>query len=182
MGDAAMSDPPSPTAVDATPEIVAGDEQHEVPIDVERWARLAADVLRAEGRRRGELTLTFVDRDEIAALNAEHMGVEGPTDVLAFPLDDEPPAGDDLVGPAPVLLGDVVICPSVAATQAPAHAGTLDDELALLTVHGVLHVVGHDHADPSEAAAMRSRERELLEAHHWRGEAPAGFRPDEPSS
>ena len=76
----------------------------------------------------------------------------------------------------PVLLGDVVVCPAVAADQAADHAGTLDDELALLVVHGVLHVLGHDHAEPGEATIMRRRELELLERLHWAGPAPAGFR------
>ena len=62
-----------------------------------------------------------------------------------------------------MLLGDVVVCPAVAAEQAPTHAGTLDDELALLVVHGVLHVLGHDHAEPDETATMRARELELLD-------------------
>ena len=76
----------------------------------------------------------------------------------------------------PVLLGDVVICPDVARAQAPSHAGTLDDELALLVVHGVLHVLGHDHAEADEAEAMRAKELELLVAHHWGGPPPADFR------
>ena len=76
----------------------------------------------------------------------------------------------------PVLLGDVVVCPEVAAAQAPEHAGTLDDELALLVVHGVLHVLGHDHAELDEATTMRERERAHLEAHHWAHSAPPGFR------
>ncbi len=80
----------------------------------------------------------------------------------------------------PVLLGDVVVCPAVAAQQAESHAGTLDDELALLVVHGVLHVLGHDHAEPDEAVHMRAREVELLQLHHWHGEPPPGFR-QEPS-
>ena len=70
----------------------------------------------------------------------------------------------------------MVLCPAVAARQASEHAGTLDDELALLVVHGVLHVLGHDHAEPEQAERMRARERELLEAHHWGGPAPAAFR------
>jgi probable rRNA maturation factor len=78
-----------------------------------------------------------------------------------------------------VLLGDVVVCPSVAAEAAPTHAGTLDDELALLVVHGILHVFGHDHAQPDETRAMREREVELLVAHHWHGPAPTGFRQDQ---
>lgn len=167
-----MDDPSSPNGVDtgASLAVVVGDEQSAVVIDADRWAALARSCLAAEGCV-GELTLTFVDRDEIAALNAEHMGVDGPTDVLSFPLD---PFGDG--GPGPSLVGDVVVCPEVAAAAAPTHAGTVDDELALLVVHGVLHVAGHDHADPDEARRMRARERELLEAFHWAGSAPAGFR------
>jgi probable rRNA maturation factor len=143
-------------------------------IECARWQSLAADVLRAEGVT-GELTLTFVDRSEIAELNAAHMGEDGPTDVLSFPLDDEP------VADVPTLLGDVVVSPAVAADQCPTHAGTLDDELALLVVHGILHVLGYDHAAPEEDAAMRARELEHLVALHWGGPAPAGFRRDHPA-
>lgn len=167
-----MGDPSSPTG--AVPgrsvSVVVSDEQHEVPVDADRWATLAAAALESEGCV-GELTLTFVDRDEMTALNQEHMGQPGPTDVLSFPLD---PFGAD--GPGPSLIGDVVICPAVAAESAPGHAGTVDDELALLTVHGVLHIVGHDHALPDETSRMRSRELELLELHHFDGPAPVGFR------
>lgn len=182
-----MNEPPSPSVGADSVTVVGADEQSAVDVDVERWCRLARDVLVTEGVA-GELTLTFVDRDEMAELNAEHLGGEGPTDVLSFPLDAAPNGSGDAGGAddpgavessgdgPPVLLGDVVVCPEVAAAQAPEHAGTLDDELALLVVHGVLHVLGHDHADPDEAAVMRARERTLLEAHHWRGPAPAGFR------
>ena len=68
----------------------------------------------------------------------------------------------------PLLLGDVVVCPAVAARNAPSHAGTYDDELALLIVHGILHVLGHDHAEPEETAVMQERERSLLEQFHRR--------------
>ena len=139
------------------------------PIDLERWTRLAESAAVDEGGV-GELTLAFVDRDEIAELNAVHMGHEGPTDVLSFPMDDEPQPG------VPILLGDIVVCPDVAAAQCTEHAGTIDDELALLIVHGVLHVLGHDHADVDETTVMRAREIELLCRHHWRGPAPSGFR------
>jgi probable rRNA maturation factor len=70
----------------------------------------------------------------------------------------------------------VVISPAVAAGQFAEHAGTFDDEIALLVVHGVLHVLGFDHAEADEAAVMRRRELELLEAHCWGGSAPVGFR------
>jgi probable rRNA maturation factor len=167
-----MADPSSPTDVDSSVDVVVSDEQTDVDVDADRYARLARDVLRSEGCR-GELTLTFVDRDEIASLNREHMGVVGPTDVLSFPLDT--PGSEPRVVAEPVLLGDVVICPAVAAAAAPDHAGSVDDELALLTVHGVLHVIGHDHAEPGEALEMRRRELDLLRRHHWHGPEPAGF-------
>ena len=232
-----MNEPPSPTVGAEAVTVVGADEQTAVDVDVDRWSRLAHAVLVAEGAV-GELTLTFVDEAEIADLNAEHLGMSGPTDVLSFPLDAavvdaaaeapggagvpepsspserrrpaafdaaaEAPGGAGVpepvstserrgpVGPesdaaaeaprgagVPVLLGDVVVCPAVAAVQAPSHAGTLDDELALLVVHGILHVLGHDHAEPAETVRMRARERELLEAHHWHGPATAGFRQDQ---
>jgi probable rRNA maturation factor len=156
------------------PTVVVADERSdddspEVVVDVDRWHRLASEVL-ADCGVTGELTLSFVDRDDIAELNVEHMGVSGPTDVLSFPMDDEPLAG------VPTLLGDVVISPAVAGGQYADHAGTIDDELALLVIHGILHVLGHDHAEPDETAVMRSRELDLLERFHWGGEAPTGFR------
>ena len=151
--------------------VVAADarEQPEPELDIDRWALLAEAAATHEGGI-GELTVTFIDADEMAALNREHMGQPGPTDVLSFPMDDDPVPG------VPTLLGDVVICLDVAIAQAPDHAGTVDDEIALLVVHGVLHVLGHDHALDDEAALMRERELALLSEFHWHGPAPAGFR------
>jgi probable rRNA maturation factor len=163
-------------------EVHGADEQSDQPVEVARWVDLAAAALHAEGvRGEAELSLLFVDETTIAELNARFMGVEGPTDVLAFPIDDPvdpgryPDAGSTgpdrdppEVSELPLLLGDVVICPAVAARQAPQHAGSYDDELALLVVHGVLHVLGHDHADPDEAVAMQARERDLLDRFHHR--------------
>ena len=180
---------------DGDVEVFVADEQHDHPVDVARWATLAESVLTAEGvTGDAELSVLFVDEAAIADLNQRFMGHDGPTDVLAFPIDDDvvelgraPDASAS--GPdrppldpndAPLLLGDVVICPSVAARQASEHAGTVDDELALLVVHGVLHVLGHDHADEEERTVMRARELELLQAHHWRGPVPAGFRQEQP--
>jgi probable rRNA maturation factor len=154
--------------------VVVADEQDDVEIDVDRWAALARAVLLDEGYV-GELTLNFVDRDDIAALNAEQRGVEGPTDVLSFPLDGDLDPADLPVAGLPILLGDVVICPAVAAGAAPDHAGSLDDELALLVVHGVLHVLGHDHAEPDDTERMQARELHHLENWHWDGPAPQGF-------
>ena len=163
----------SPQPAAAVSVVVAdersADDSPGVSVDVPRWHRLALDVL-TDSEATGELTLSFVDRNDIAELNLEHMGKPGPTDVLSFPMDDEPMTG------VPMLLGDVVISPAVAAAQFADHAGTLDDEFALLVVHGILHVLGHDHAEPDEAAEMRSRELALLERFHWRGDAPTAFR------
>jgi len=164
------------------------DEQEDQPVDVGRWVRLAEDVLAAEKvTRDSELSLLFVDEVAMAELNERHMGAPGPTDVLAFPIDDdaiEPGRWPDnsTAGPdrpaleldeLPSLLGDVVVCPSVAARQArehggPLHDGTVEDEIALLVVHGILHVLGMDHAEPEETAAMQAKERSLLERFHRR--------------
>ncbi len=179
-----MGEPPSPTLTAGGPEggrvsgtvVVGADEQADIAVDLDRWCGLAQAVLDDDGRV-GELTLTFVDRGEINALNADHLGHDGPTDVLSFPLDDAPDRTHDDV---PVLLGDVVVCPAVAAEQSTGHAGTLDDELALLVVHGVLHVLGHDHEDDDERRLMQDRELELLQRHHWGGPAPVGFRQEHP--
>ena len=75
----------------------------------------------------------------------------------------------------PLLLGDIVICPEVAVEQAPTHAGTVEDEMALLVVHGVLHILGWDHDTVDKTVAMQAREREILTAHHWNGEVPPTF-------
>jgi probable rRNA maturation factor len=197
-----MADPARPRLAgparvggDGEVEVFVADEQSEVELDTARWARLAAGVLAAEGvRGHAELSLLFVRADDISALNREFLDHDGPTDVLAFPIDGELVEVDDGPEPRrrgpdrpppdpgelPLLLGDVVVCPEVAASQAGEHAGTLDDELALLVVHGVLHVLGHDHAEPQEMARMRAREVELLQALHWNGPPPAGFRQDQP--
>ena len=178
---------------DGQPEVFVADEQSDIALDAARWGALAEAVLVAEGVRGGaELSVLFVDEPSIAELNERFMDHVGPTDVLAFPIDadavwavhDPLASGPDRSDPdpdeIPLLLGDVVVCPAVAARNAPEHAGTVDDEIALLVVHGVLHVLGRDHADPEEAAEMRARERALLEEHHWRAPAPAGFRQEQP--
>ena len=178
------------TGGDGIPEVWVSDEQDAETVDITGARSLALATLAAEGvRGRCELSLFFVDEETIAGMNAEHMGKSGPTDVLSFPLDgvemveaqgpgaatrgpDRPhPDHDDM----PLLLGDVMVCPSVARAQCASHAGTFEDEIALLVVHGVLHVLGHDHVEPEETARMRSREMEILMAHHWGGPAPAGF-------
>jgi probable rRNA maturation factor len=119
--------------------------------DVARLQRLALHVL-AEQRvpEAMELSILLVDRAAIAELNAQHLGETGPTDVLAFPIDRP---GETLAG-EPSMLGDVVLCPEVAAEQAGEHGHSLDAELDLLLVHGILHLLGHDHAQAGERRAM----------------------------
>ncbi|MBW8824864.1 MAG: rRNA maturation RNase YbeY [Acidobacteria bacterium] len=166
------------------PAVFAADEQSAVAVDVAHLVRLAEGVLADEGvRGLCELALYFVDEPSIADLNEKFLGGEGPTDVLAFPIDDEltetgrsPDAGS--AGPdrppteaseIPLLLGDVLVCPAVASRNAAEHGRTVEDELALLVVHGVLHVLGMDHATDEETAVMQARERELLERFHHQG-------------
>lgn len=161
-------------------DVFGADEQSDVPIETGRWVRLATSILEAEGVRDDvEVSLLFVDETAIAELNQRFLGHTGPTDVLAFPIDDdvyEGPRSADSLGPGPgtdpdvadlpTILGDVVVCPAVAQRNAPGHAGTYDDELALLVVHGVLHLLGLDHAQPDEAEKMERREQELLDRFH----------------
>src|SRR3954468_1423617 len=157
--------------------VFASDEQSAMEIDLPHWLRLARLVLSEErAAADAEAALIFVDEEAIADLNGRFLGGDGPTDVLSFPIDDDhlpsgrhPDTGGRGPGRAaaptgpPIGLGDAVGRPTVAARQAPTHAGTVDDELALLVVHGVLHLLNYDHADEREAASMQRRERELLE-------------------
>ncbi len=142
------------------------------PVEASRWERLVEGVLADMGvGGAGEMSVRFVDEDVMAELNERFMEVAGPTDVLSFPIDpfdDDDEAAPGLVGepPAPRLVGDVVLCPAVAARNAPGHAGSYDDEVALLLVHGVLHVCGMDHEEPIERAEMQQRERALLDLLH----------------
>ncbi|MGH1490071.1 MAG: rRNA maturation RNase YbeY [Acidimicrobiales bacterium] len=136
--------------------------------DIESCCALAQRVLIAEGVTSGQLDLILVDAADMAELNEMHMGHEGPTDVLSFPMDADEIAlmmGDQIAadqppghGP-PLHLGDVVLCPSVAERQAPDHCGSIEAELSLLIIHGVLHILGHDHAEPEETMLMQARER-----------------------
>lgn len=111
--------------------------------------------LEAEGVTRGRVDMHFVDADEMRALNVEHMGGTGPTDVLSFPIDGI--GGDE----APRHIGDIVICGEVAESQASEHMGDPDSELKLLSIHAALHLCGYDHHDSHERKVMWTRE-----AHH----------------
>jgi probable rRNA maturation factor len=160
-----------------TVEVFAADEQSAQPVDTLGLVRLAKAVLAAQGvKSDSELSMLFVDETAMAELNKRFLGKDGPTDVLAFPIDDEiaepgrapdgSSSGPDRPGmelnEIPMLLGDVVICPKVAARNAAEHGKSVEDELALLVVHGALHVLGMDHAAPEEEAAMTARTEALL--------------------
>jgi len=142
-------------------------------LDPRRTQKLAAFVL-AEMRVHpyAELCVTAVDEDTIAELNAKWMDKEGPTDVLAFPMDELRP-GKVTEEPEEGVLGDLVLCPAVAQRQADEAAAkgqagyTVTDELELLTVHGILHLLGYDHAEPEEHAEMFGLQARLLVA--WQG-------------
>lgn len=126
---------------------------------------LAALVLSEEGVGDGtEVTIIAVTEEEIADLNARHLGRRGPTDVLSFPLvplsPGAPPRADP-TGP-PLLLGDVVVSPSYVARQAAELGVDPGDELALMVCHGILHLLGYDHVDDADAERMEERERRLL--------------------
>jgi probable rRNA maturation factor len=111
-----------------------------------------------------EVTLLFVDEEEMASYNERFLSRDGPTDVLAFPVEELLPGvvpDHDPQGP-PLMLGDVVIAPGYVRRQAEQHAVSFEDEMALMVTHGILHLLGYDHLDDEEAERMEGRERELL--------------------
>ena len=129
------------------PRVLISDRQ-ELPVDAAGLADVAREALHGEGLARAELSLSFVDDDEIARLHERYLGEPGPTDVLSFPLGEVDEDGVRIVG-------DVVVAPSVAARNNP------DDpagELRLLVVHGVLHLLGYDHEADGDRARMWERQ------------------------
>ena len=140
----------------------------EVP-DVERLGELVRFVLDEEDAPdEVEVSLSFVDIPEMAMLNETYRHKEGPTDVLSFPMDEvgSEDALEDGDWDEPIPLGDIVIAPEVAAEQAPRYGSTFDEEIALLIVHGVLHLLGYDHVIDEEAEVMEAREEAILGS--WR--------------
>ena len=153
----------------------------ETPVSVQSLARLCARALTTAGAPSpASLGLILSDDRELAELNQEHMGHEGPTDVLSFPLlppsafpahdDQDPelrkdPAVDFVLPPrGRPHLGDIVVSVERAVAQAPEQGWSPEEELRQLVIHGVLHVCGWDHARPAEREAMRAFERVLLAA------------------
>ncbi|MFA9446964.1 rRNA maturation RNase YbeY [Egicoccus sp. AB-alg6-2] len=145
--------------------VFLADEQ-DLDVDADDLVALARHVLRAQRVPEDmELALLLVDETTIAGLNAQHMGKDGTTDVLAFPIDAPGEAPPD----APAVLGDVVVCPAVAHAQAAGLGRTPAEEIRLLTVHGILHLLGMDHADPDEERAMFGLTDDLLASYAAEG-------------
>jgi probable rRNA maturation factor len=133
-----------------------------VDIDELRTQRLARFVMdRMRVHPLAELCVTAVDEDTIAELNQRWMEKDGPTDVLAFPMDELRP-GLVNVEPEEGVLGDLVLCPTVAEAQAKTAGHSTAAELDLLTVHGILHLLGYDHAEPDEHKEMFGLQDQLL--------------------
>jgi len=145
--------------------------ESEADLDVDPLARLARFVMdRMRVHPQAELCIKLVDEATIAELNEQWMGKEGPTDVLAFPMDELRPGLLD-EEPEEGVLGDLMVAPSVAEKQgATAGHGTVA-EVELLTTHGILHLLGYDHAEPEEHQEMFGLQAEILQ--EWGSQAKA---------
>jgi probable rRNA maturation factor len=142
------SDLPDDVRDSAWPKILISNRQDR-PVDEEGLLQLARDTLRGEGVERAELSMSFVDRPEMAELHERFMDEPGPTDVLSFPLDDAEEDGLRRI------LGDVVVAPTEAERNNPDDP---DAELRLLVVHGILHLLGYDHEDDGARTRMWERQ------------------------
>jgi probable rRNA maturation factor len=139
-----------------TPLTLSLHDEQGLVVDTGRLRDVALRAAAGEGAT-GEISITLVDAQRIAELNARYLDGDGPTDVLSFPVDGlvtSPPAEDE----PPVLIGDIVLCPEIAIAQAPPGPDGAGSEFDLLVTHGVLHLLGYDHDSEAAAAAMRSRE------------------------
>ena len=127
-------------------------------LDVARFVIARMDVHPA-----AELSMVLVDSDTMADLHMRWMDLPGPTDVMSFPMDELEPGGrPDAPEPGPAMLGDIVLCPPFAAEQAEKAGHPVAHELALLTVHGMHHLLGYDHAEPDEEKEMFALQNQLL--------------------
>ena len=133
-----------------------------VAIDAAEFAALADHVLRVmHVNPRAELNILFIDPEPMAELHERWLDLPGPTDVMSFPMDELRPGTPDHETPAGTL-GDIVICPQVAAKQALQTGHSAVEEMLLLTTHGILHLLGYDHAEPQEKEEMFALQRTLL--------------------
>jgi len=126
---------------------------------LQRLATYALDAMHVSPE--AELAILLVDEAAMEQLHVQWMDEPGPTDVLSFPMDELRPGTEDQPSPAG-LLGDVVLCPQVAQVQAESAGHSLKEELQLLTAHGILHLLGFDHADPAEEREMFGIQRDIL--------------------
>jgi probable rRNA maturation factor len=133
-----------------------------VDLDVNQFAKLALFTMsRMRVHPEAELCLKLVDEGTIAQFNKQYMDKDGPTDVLSFPMDELRP-GREGEPEEEGILGDMLLCPQYAAAQAPSFSRTVDDEMHLLTIHGILHLLGYDHAEPDEEREMFGLQARLL--------------------
>ena len=155
------SEPPDPVGT-----VDIADESTADWIDHDRVRSLIAFVLdRLRLDPACTVSVAFVDEDAMTDLHVRWMDEPGPTDVLSFPMDDLRPGPES--GPAPQgILGDIVVCPSVAQQQAVTAGHTREQELELLVTHGMLHLVGFDHAEPEEHREMFGLQGALLDEWH----------------
>ncbi len=126
---------------------------------LQRLAGYALDIMHVHPD--AELAIVLVDEAAMEQLHVQWMDEPGPTDVLSFPMDELRPGTEEEPAPAG-LLGDVVLCPQVAQVQAETAGHTLLEELLLLTTHGILHLLGFDHAEPAEEREMFGIQRDIL--------------------
>lgn len=148
-------------------EVVIRNRQHKlaVPDDLLKIiAEMTEEVLKSENRPAGEVSILLVDDSYIRELNRQYRGVDGPTDVLSFALQEETP---DVLEPVPPeeieeILGDVIISMETARRQAEEYGHSLCREVCYLAVHGVLHLLGYDHLEEVEKKEMRSAEKRIL--------------------
>jgi len=141
-------------------------DEQDVPVDDAGLRRFAEMILESEGLPEGtEVAVILVGPDQIADYNRRFMGREGPTDVLAFPIEDLRPGQlpTPVANDPPLVLGDVFLCPAEIRRRARTEGIPEDDFMYLLVVHGILHLLGYDHDDEKAAERMEHREDELLE-------------------
>lgn len=136
--------------------------ESEVEVELDVYRQLAGYVIESMKLHPAvDVGVVFVDEAPMTELHVRWLDEPGPTDVLSFPMDELRPGSDELPSPEGVL-GDVVICPQVAKRQAVAAGHSTQDEMLLLLTHGMLHLMGYDHAEPDEEKEMFDLQRELL--------------------
>lgn len=134
----------------------------EVDIDLSEFSDLADYVLtQMHVSTDSELSILFIEEEPMADLHVRWLDLDGPTDVMSFPMDELKPGRPDQVT-LPGTLGDICICPSVAKRQAEAAGHSTVEEMLLLATHGILHLLGFDHAEPDEEEVMFALQRKLL--------------------